>query len=341
MKYRTDFVTNSSSTSFGGALSGIIAALLAALGLGSCGQASDPDPTDEPATYRLEVSPSRLRLKAGASAGIGITVYKSDPKLGETVAESAVISPQVSAGSLSISPDSGQGQMSLDVQVEEDAEFGDAEITIDAHADGKTLTKLVTVEIEPDIELELTYPVGPSPKVFVTGWLFGARCVLNPGKDSEKDMSEEVSWSGSGSFEPATGSQSRPTFNGPGGNTIVLGCQMNGKEFKKQFKVEAVSTSGYARVGDKAKVEADAHGCPACPHTCIGPIIAGSSLVLIGGVPAARKGDPGMHAACCGPNTFVIAEGDHNVIIEGKMAARRGYFTQHCGGSGRIIEGAP
>jgi uncharacterized Zn-binding protein involved in type VI secretion len=292
-------------------------------------------------TYRLEVIPTHLKLKAGASASVGITVYKSDPKLGEVVADAAVISPQTSAGGLSISPDSGQGEMSLDVQVADDSEFGDFEVKIDAHAGGKTLTRLVTVQVDPDIELELTYPVGPSPKVFVTGWVFGARCILNPGKDSEKDMSEEVTWGGSGTFEPAVGSQSKPRFNGPGSNTITLGCQIDGREFKKQFKVEAVSTSGYARVGDNAKVDADAHGCPACPHTCVGPIIEGSSLVMIDGRPAARKGDAGVHAACCGPNTYVISGGDHNVVIEGRLAAKFNDPTQHCGGVGRIIEASP
>jgi uncharacterized Zn-binding protein involved in type VI secretion len=48
-------------------------------------------------------------------------------------------------------------------------------------------------------------------------------------------------------------------------------------------------------------------------------------------------GDHGVHAGCCGSNTFVIKTGDPNVLIDGKPAARVGDQTQHCGGTGRII----
>lgn len=48
-------------------------------------------------------------------------------------------------------------------------------------------------------------------------------------------------------------------------------------------------------------------------------------------------GDIGTHAACCGPNTFTIAEGDPRVLINGKPAAKSGCKTIHCGGVGRLI----
>ena len=63
------------------------------------------------------------------------------------------------------------------------------------------------------------------------------------------------------------------------------------------------------RVGDNALVPADAHGCPACPHPATGPATAGSPNVLVNGMPALRLGDPGVHAACCGPNSWVAAKG--------------------------------
>ena len=40
----------------------------------------------------------------------------------------------------------------------------------------------------PQVNLELTYPVGPSPKVFDSGWVFGARCIVNAGTREEKDI---------------------------------------------------------------------------------------------------------------------------------------------------------
>ncbi|MBI5706957.1 MAG: PAAR domain-containing protein [Armatimonadetes bacterium] len=80
-----------------------------------------------------------------------------------------------------------------------------------------------------------------------------------------------------------------------------------------------------------------AHGCPACPHTVIGPVTSGSPTVRINGQPAARVGDVGTHTACCGPNTFRIEEGDSQVLIDGKPAARIGDKTKHCGGAGKLV----
>lgn len=183
--------------------------------------------------------------------------------------------------------------------------------------------------------LALTYPAGRSPKVFTKGWVFGAKCVVGG-----KDYSNQVQWSGSGTFNPSTGSRSRPTFEAAGANKITLTVTVNGKLITKSYNVMAVSTEGYARVGDTAKVPADAHGGLTDPMTCIGPIVSGSPNVFIDGRAAARQGDPGVHASCCGPNTFKIAGGDSQVLINGKPAAKIGSKTQHCGGVGRIVEGS-
>src|SRR6266852_794334 len=96
-----------------------------------------------------------------------------------------------------------------------------------------------------------------------------------------------------------------------------------------------------ARLGDKAQVDQDAHGCPACPHPGVGPIVAASTNVLVNDRGAARQDDIGIHAACCGPNTFKVAKGSPTVYVNGKPFARMNDKTQHCGGSGPIIEGSP
>lgn len=188
------------------------------------------------------------------------------------------------------------------------------------------------------VELELTYPVGKSPKVFTKGWIFGARCVDRSGT-GEKDLSSKVTWSGTGSFRPARGDESRPLFNGAGKNSITLTCNVGKEVITKTFDIEAVSPDNYAHLGNHGAAMSDSHGCPRCPHPVSGPIVAGSPKVFIKNLPAARKGDPGVHKVpCCGPNTFVVAEGDPEVLIDGKPAARIGDKTQHCGSTGKITK---
>ena len=79
-----------------------------------------------------------------------------------------------------------------------------------------------------------------------------------------------------------------------------------------------------ARLGDKSLVPADAHGCPACPHVATGPAVAGSSNVLVNSRPAIRVGDPGIHAACCGPNKWNAKTGSASVLINSRPAHRLG-----------------
>lgn len=100
-----------------------------------------------------------------------------------------------------------------------------------------------------------------------------------------------------------------------------------------------------------ARISDNALGIPHChsvhpwspvPHPCTGPIVKGAPTVLIGGMPAARLGDTGTHAACCGPNTYNIIKGSATVMICGMPAARLGDSTLHCGmASGNIIAGCP
>lgn len=95
-----------------------------------------------------------------------------------------------------------------------------------------------------------------------------------------------------------------------------------------------------ARLGDQAKCDSDAHGCPSCPHTVKGPAILGSADVIVNNMPAIRQDDMGIHAACCGGNTWTAAKGSGTVFINGKAAMRKGDQTTHCGGVGKFIEGS-
>lgn len=95
-----------------------------------------------------------------------------------------------------------------------------------------------------------------------------------------------------------------------------------------------------ARIGDASQVPADAHGCPGCPHTALGPAISGSSNVRTNGLPSVRVGDSGIHAACCGPNVWNAKTGSRSVLINGRPAHRLNDLVTHCGGMGRTIEGS-
>ena len=97
---------------------------------------------------------------------------------------------------------------------------------------------------------------------------------------------------------------------------------------------------GQGRLGDKAQVQSDAHGCPGCPHPGVGPAIAGSPTVMVNGRPALRVDDVGIHAVCCGPNMWKAQQGSGTVFINGKAAHRQNDPTQHCGGNGKLIEGS-
>ncbi|MBI5055072.1 MAG: hypothetical protein HZB61_00450 [Nitrospirae bacterium] len=95
------------------------------------------------------------------------------------------------------------------------------------------------------------------------------------------------------------------------------------------------------RLGDKSKVDADSHGCPACPHVAVGPAIMGSPDVFVNFKSALRVDDKGIHAACCGPNMWTAKTGSGTVFINGKAAHRKDDKDEHCGGMGYLIEGSP
>ena len=94
------------------------------------------------------------------------------------------------------------------------------------------------------------------------------------------------------------------------------------------------------RLGDKSQVPVDAHGCPACPHPCIGPAIIGSANTLVNNRPGLRVNDQGIHMACCGPNMWQATRGSGTVFINNQAAHRLGDTDRHCGGVGQLVEGA-
>ena len=95
------------------------------------------------------------------------------------------------------------------------------------------------------------------------------------------------------------------------------------------------------RLGDLSKVSADAHGCPGCAHTCVGPAIKGSPNVFVNNMPALRVTDMGVHAACCGPNMWTAVQGSATVLINFLPAHRKNDADMHCGGPGKLIMGSP
>lgn len=97
---------------------------------------------------------------------------------------------------------------------------------------------------------------------------------------------------------------------------------------------------GAARLGDKSKCPMDAHGCKVCTHCVQGPATQGSPDVIVNGKPAVRMGDMGIHALCCGSNTWVASNGAPTVTINGKPAVRMTDTTAHCGGVGQMIQGS-
>lgn len=185
----------------------------------------------------------------------------------------------------------------------------------------------------------LTFPVGASPKVFNKGWTFGASFVITNEDGTETDLSDKVEWSGTATFDPSTGKLSHPVFNTIGSNKIILTVNYEGKKYKGEYNVVTVDAKDFAHVGTLAQAPSHGHGCVACPHGVIGPVIEGSPDVLINGFPAARVGDAGVAAACCGPNTFVITHGEFDVLINGRRAAKKvGAYTLHCGvGQGQTV----
>jgi uncharacterized Zn-binding protein involved in type VI secretion len=95
-----------------------------------------------------------------------------------------------------------------------------------------------------------------------------------------------------------------------------------------------------ARLADLSSCPADTHGCVECSHSVVGPSVSGSPNVNVNSRPAMRVGDKGVHAACCGPNTWKAMMGSATVHINGKPAHRLSDRDRHCGGIGVTITGS-
>ncbi len=102
------------------------------------------------------------------------------------------------------------------------------------------------------------------------------------------------------------------------------------------FALVAIAAA-LALAGPAAR-QGDMHTCPlvnpnGVPHVG-GPILLGCPTVLIGGLPAARVGDP---ARCIGPMDSIV-RGSATVLIGGLNAARVGDASAH---GGTIVAGCP
>lgn len=96
---------------------------------------------------------------------------------------------------------------------------------------------------------------------------------------------------------------------------------------------------GVCRLGDRSKAPVDTHGCAGCAHPSVmGPSISASGNVNVNGIPALRKSDNGIHAACCGTNTWKITGASSSVYVNGQPLVRKGDPTKHCGGPGKMID---
>ncbi len=93
------------------------------------------------------------------------------------------------------------------------------------------------------------------------------------------------------------------------------------------------------RMTDISFNPADVHGCPVCPHPVQGPAMTGSEDTLIEGQAVLRASgrDAGVHAACCGPNSWVTSAGSSTVYVNDLPVVRLGDLTIHCGGGGTMI----
>jgi uncharacterized Zn-binding protein involved in type VI secretion len=56
---------------------------------------------------------------------------------------------------------------------------------------------------------------------------------------------------------------------------------------------------------------------------------------------ALRVADGGVHAACCGANTWIAIGGAPAVTINNRGAHRKGDPCLHCGGIGALVDGSP
>jgi uncharacterized Zn-binding protein involved in type VI secretion len=95
-----------------------------------------------------------------------------------------------------------------------------------------------------------------------------------------------------------------------------------------------MSNFGIARVTDPVFCDADVHGIGwskiALP--VLGRITQGSLDTLCNDRQVARLGDAGTHAACPGPQSFLIIGGAAKTFVNDRPMARETDETMHCGG---------
>ena len=175
----------------------------------------------------------------------------------------------------------------------------------------------------PGVFFWLRSPHEGSPRILTKGWPMTAGVKIElPGVSG--DIGSSVRWEGSGTFSNATGPTSTPSFARPGQNFVKVSVRIRDRAYSSTFSFYAKDANLYARVGSIARCAIDAHGCPACPHPVVGPVVNGSPDFYIDGRPVARVGDKGTHAACCGPNLYTVAAGDPEILINGRPVPRLG-----------------
>ncbi len=299
--------------------------------------------------YNAAYYTNRIFMNVYASGNAELTANlkfgpKSDP--GDYIAFTGTISGSLSGDELSISGPLNEAMQDGKNYTEESVHTRVSGIKQDnaitgtfyMRFDGKE-ESIMTFTLKPgEIVPELLFPLGNSPKVFDKGWKFGAGFISNEGKD----LSENIQWSGTATFKPNKGPVSSPVFKSTGTNKIKLTvADEKGNKYEKEYDIQVVAASKYAHTGCYSICGSDSHGCPGCAHSTAGFITGSASEVTINSLPVAVVGDNGRAGVCCGANTFVLTEGDPEVLINGNQVVPVGANTTHCGGMGKVSKNIP
>lgn len=189
----------------------------------------------------------------------------------------------------------------------------------------------------PGVYFWLRSPHEGSPRILTRGWPMTAYVRVEiPGVSG--DIGSSIRWEGSGTLSSTAGQTTTPSFAKPGQNFVKVSVRIRDRVYASTFWFYAKDANLYARSGSLSRCPGDAHGCPACPHPVVGPLLEGSPNFFIDGRPVGRVGDRGIHTACCGPNVYTVAAGDPEILINGRPVPRLGDRTQHCGGAGQVVQ---
>lgn len=85
---------------------------------------------------------------------------------------------------------------------------------------------------------------------------------------------------------------------------------------------------GITRVGDPAFCPADNHFWMV--FAVVGQYTSGSPNTFVNNRALVRVGDPGVHVACCGPNTFTAKSGAPKTFCNDKAVNRGQDESLHC-----------